>query len=52
MNFIIRLAKSNRFNTILSIVDRLSRMVYFISIIDEIDYKALARLFRDKIFRL
>jgi hypothetical protein len=50
MDFITTLPKLNRSTAILIIVDRLSRIAYFVLKIDEIDSIRRAILFRDRIF--
>jgi len=52
MNFITRLLLSNSFNTILDVVDQLSKIAYYISTITKYNSVNLARLFLDNIFHL
>jgi len=46
-DFITKLPIAQEYNSILVVVDRLTKMVYFISTIEKILAKGLARLFRD-----
>jgi len=48
-NFITELLLAQKYNSILVVVDRLTKIVHFISTIEKMSAKGLARLFRDNI---
>jgi hypothetical protein len=52
MDFITDLPISNKFDSILVVVDRLTKMSHFIPYKKTITSKATARLFLDNIYRL
>jgi len=51
-DFITKLPIAQEYNSILVVVDRLTKMVHFISTIEKILAKGLARLFRDNMWKL
>ena len=51
MDFIVGLPESNGFNSILVVVDRLSKMAHYIPTTEEVTSEQVARLFFDKIFK-
>ena len=51
-DFIIKLPLAQRYNLILVVVDRLTKIVYFIPTIEKTLVEGLARLFRDNIWKL
>ena len=51
-DFIIKLLLAQRYNSILVVVDRLTKMVHFIPTIEKISAEGLARLFRDNVWKL
>ena len=51
-DFITKLPIAQEYNSILVVVDRLIKMVHFISTIEKILAKGLARLFRDNMWKL
>ena len=52
IDFIIGLAMSNVFDTVLVVVDCLFKIAYYIPTIIECNSETLAKLFRDYVFRL
>ena len=51
MDFIVGLPESNGFNSILVVVDRLSKMAHYIPTTEEVTSEQVAKLFFDKIFK-
>jgi len=51
-DFITKLPLVQGYNSILVVVDRLTKMVYFISTMEKTSAKGLARLFRDNMWKL
>jgi len=51
-DFITKLPIAQEYNSILVVVDRLTKMVHFISTIEKILAEGLARLFRDNVWKL
>ena len=51
-DFITKLPIAQEYNSILVVVDRLTKMVHFISTIEKILAEGLARLFRDNMWKL
>ena len=51
-DFIIKLLLAQGYNSILVVVDRLTKIVYFIPTIENTSAKKLARLFRDNVQKL
>ena len=51
IDFIIRLPESNGYNTILVVVDRLSKMAHYILTNEKVTLEQVARLFFDKVFK-
>ena len=51
-DFIIKLLLVQGYNSILVVVDRLTKIVYFIPTIENTSAKKLARLFRDNVQKL
>jgi len=51
-DFITKLPIAQEYNSILVVVDRLTKMVHFISTIEKISAEGLARLFRDNMWKL
>jgi len=51
-DFITRLPLAQEYNLILVVVDRLTKMVYFIPTIEKTLAEGLARLFRDNVWKL
>ena len=51
MDFIVGLPESNGYNTILVIVDRLSKMAHYILTTEKVTSEQVARLFFDKVFK-
>jgi len=51
-DFIMKLPLAQRYNSILVVVDRLMKMVYFISTTEKTLAEGLARLFRDNMWKL
>jgi hypothetical protein len=52
LDFIVGLPESENYNSILVVVDRMSKMAHFIGTRDTVNAEGLARLFRDNIWRL
>ena len=52
MDFITKLSLAQGCNTILVVVDRLTKMAHFIPTIERTSAEGLARLFRDNIWKL
>src|SRR5690606_38671915 len=52
MDFIVGLPRSSGYDSILVVVDRLTKMAHFISCTTDIDSEGTAKLFRDYIFKL
>jgi len=52
LDLVTGLPISNRFNALLVVVDRLSKMAHYISTTTEVNSKGIARLFLDNIFHL
>ena len=52
VDFITKLPLAQRYNSILVVVDRLTKMIYFISTIEKTSAEGLARLFRDNVQKL
>jgi len=50
--FITKLLLAQGYNSILVVVDRLTKIVYFISITEKILVEGLTRLFRDNMWKL
>ena len=51
MDFIVRLPESYGFNSILVVVDRLSKMAHYIPTTEEVTSEQVARLFFDMILK-
>jgi len=51
-DFITKLPLAQGYNSILVVVNRLTKIVYFISTIEKTSAKGLARLFRDNVWKL
>jgi len=51
-DFITKLPLAQRYDLILVVVDRLTKMVYFISTTEKMSAEELARLFRDNVWKL
>jgi len=51
-DFITKLPLAQKYDLILVVVDRLTKMVYFIPTIEKTMVKGLARLFRDNVWKL
>ena len=51
-DFITKLPLAQGYNSILVVVDRLTKMVYFIPTTEKISAEELARLFRDNMWKL
>ena len=51
-DFITKLPLAQEYDSILVVVDRLTKMVYFISTTKKTSAKRLARLFRDNVWKL
>jgi len=51
-DFITKLPIVQRYDSILVVVDRLTKMVYFISTMEKTSAEGLARLFRDNVWKL
>ena len=51
-DFITKLPLAQEYDSILVVVNRLTKMVHFISTIEKILAEGLARLFRDNIWKL
>ena len=51
-DFITKLPIVQGYNSILVVVDRLTKMVYFISTMEKTSAEGLARLFRDNVWKL
>ena len=49
VDFITKLPLAQGYNTILVVVDRLTKMVYFIPTTEKTSVEGLARLFRDNV---
>ena len=49
VDFITKLLLAQGYNSILVVVDRLTKMIYFISTIEKTSAEGLARLFRDNV---
>ena len=49
MDFITKLPLAQGYNSILVVVNRLTKMVYFIPTIEKISVEELTRLFRDNV---
>jgi len=52
VDFITKLPLAQGYNSILVVVDKLTKMVYFIPTIEKILAKGLARLFRNNVWKL
>jgi len=52
LDLVIGLSKSNGYNILLVVVDRLSKMAHYIPTTMDVNSKQVARLFFDNIFRL
>ena len=52
MDFITKLPLAHKYDSILVVVNRLTKMVYFIPIIKKTLAEGLARLFRDNVWKL
>ena len=52
MDFITKLPLAQEYDSILVVVDRLTRIVHFISTIEKTSVEELARLFRDNVWKL
>ena len=52
VDFITKLPLAQRYDSILVVVDQLTKMVYFILTIEKTSAKGLARLFRDNMWKL
>ena len=52
VDFIMKLLVVARRDTILVVCDRLSKMTYFVTIIEEMIAEGLTRLFRDNVWKL
>ena len=52
MDFITKLPLAHKYDSILVVVNRLTKMVYFIPIIEKTLAEGLARLFRDNVWKL
>jgi len=51
-DFITKLSLAQEYDSILVVVDRLTKMVYFISTTEKTSAEGLARLFRDNVWKL
>jgi len=51
-DFITKLPIAQGYNSILVVVDRLTKMVYFISTTEKTSAEGLARLFKDNVWKL
>jgi len=51
-NFITKLSLAQGYNSILVVVNRLTKMVYFILTTEKTSAKGLAKLFRDNVWKL
>jgi len=51
-DFIIKLPLAQGYNSILVVVDRLTKMVHFIPTTEKMSAEGLARLFRDNVWKL
>jgi len=51
-DFITKLLLAQGYNLILVVVDKLTKIVYFISTIERTSVEGLARLFRDNVWKL
>ena len=51
-DFITKLPLAQGYDSILVVVDQLTKMVYFILTIEKISAEGLARLFRDNVWKL
>jgi len=51
-NFITKLPLAQGYDSILVVVDRLTKMVHFIPTIEKTSVEGLARLFRDNVWKL
>ena len=51
-DFITKLLLAQGYDSILVVVDRLTKIVHFISTIEKTSVKGLARLFRDNVWKL
>jgi len=51
-DFITKLPLAQGYNSILVVVDRLTKMVYFIPTTEKTSVEGLARLFRDNVWKL
>ena len=52
MDFIVELPKSNGYDTVLVVVDRLTKMAHFIPTTTKIDAKGTAQLLLDNVWKL
>ena len=52
VNFITKLSLAQGYNSILVVVDKLTKMVHFILTTEKMLVKGLARLFRDNVWKL
>jgi len=52
VDFITKLLLAQEYDSILVIVDKLTKMVYFISTTEKTSAEELARLFRDNVWKL
>ena len=52
VDFITKLLLAQEYNSILVVVDRLTKMVYFISTMEKTLVEGLAQLFRDNMWKL
>ena len=52
VDFITKLPLAQRYDSILVVVDQLTKMVHFILTIEKTSAKGLARLFRDNMWKL
>jgi len=52
VDFIMKLSLAQEYNSILVVVDKLTKIAHFISITEKTTVGGLARLFRDNIWKL